>query len=208
VAILVLLIRERNEMSDYYLDLETYAYKDSPNWIPDFHNDQIISIAYQSVDSKTGQITKPLTILKAWESSEKDILNQFYDIFWNVENKWGFVPIGFNITRYDFLMLISRWNQLLGKHIKITQMFHDRAFVDLYSTGFLCNTGRFIGLDQLVGKQDTGKRIRQWYETKNYSAIEDYIRDEAQSFLSFYAYLIQRLPALWTEFITRTPNSK
>ncbi len=51
-------------MAQHYLDIETTGL--------DPEIDQIITIQYQELDRNTGEAVGELTILKAWESSEKE----------------------------------------------------------------------------------------------------------------------------------------
>lgn len=182
-------------MPEFYLDLETY----SPVKPIDFNKDQIISIAYQQVNSKNGEVLTPLTILKSWESSEHDILKQFYEIF-NISNRWHFIPIGYKLSDFDFIMLGKHWNKY-GLKVNATELYN-HPYIDIYPVALLCNGGEFKGcsLHKLAGKQDTGSSIAKWYESKDYSKIEAYIKDEAQSFTKMYAFLVNKLPTIFKEF--------
>jgi DNA polymerase elongation subunit (family B) len=185
-------------MSDYYFDIETY----SKTKDPDFNNDEIIAITYQQIDSRTGDVKGKLNILKSWESSEKEILQRFYPIF-NVENKWDFVPIGYNLS-FDFTSLIYRWRKMdikvNGK--SLLSLFAQRAYIDIEPVVIIFNHGRFEGakLEKFAGKRYSGSKIREWYEKKDYPAIQDYIEDEIDRFLKLYQFSVQRLPDVWLEF--------
>jgi len=182
-------------MSEYYLDIETY----SPTRPIDFHKDPIISIAYQQIDSKTGNIKSPLSILKSWESSEQDILRQFYQTF-NVNNRWSFIPIGCKLADFDLIMLGTHW-QKMGLSITTTSLFN-HPYIDIYPVLLLCNGGTFSGcsLQKFAGKQDSGDKIADWYIAKDYATIESYIKDEAASFIKLYSFLVQRMPSVWEEY--------
>ncbi|MCJ7769174.1 MAG: hypothetical protein MUO92_01675 [Dehalococcoidales bacterium] len=54
-------------MADYYFDIETNPKEERP----DFKGDDILTIQYQQIDSRTGEKKDELVILKSWESSEK-----------------------------------------------------------------------------------------------------------------------------------------
>lgn len=56
-------------MSNYYFDIET----NSRGPRPDFANDEILAIQFQRLDGRTGEKEGDLTILKSWESSEKEV---------------------------------------------------------------------------------------------------------------------------------------
>lgn len=182
-------------MPDYYLDLETY----SPTKPIDFHKDPIISIAYQQIDSKTGEPKAPLNILKSWESSEQEILEQFYVTF-NIDSKWSFIPIGCKLTDFDLIMLGTHWRKM-GYNISATDLYN-HPFIDIYPALLLCNGGTFSGcsLKKFAGKRDSGDKIADWYTNKNYPALESYITNEAEVFIRLYAFLVQHMPSLWFEY--------
>ena len=56
-------------MASFYLDIETQGL--------DSEVDKIITIQYQKLKWGTNEPDGPLVILKSWESSEKEILEQF-----------------------------------------------------------------------------------------------------------------------------------
>jgi hypothetical protein len=182
-------------MPEFYLDLETY----SPTKPIDFNKDPIITISYQQISSKTGEILTPLTILKSWESSEEDILKQFYNTF-NINNRWAFIPIGYKLADFDFVMLGTHWNKYGMKTNAIN--LYNHPYIDLYPVALLCNGGEFKGcsLHNLAGKQDTGASIAEWYQQKDYATIEKYIKDEAQSFTKLYSFLINKMPTVFKDF--------
>jgi len=73
-------------MADYYLDIETTG--------PDVKNDEILTIQFQQLGTASGRNESDLKILKSWESSEKEILEEFLDIFDPCgKNKFSFIPI-------------------------------------------------------------------------------------------------------------------
>jgi DNA polymerase elongation subunit (family B) len=182
-------------MSDYYFDIETY----SKTKDPDFSNDEIIAITYQQIDSRTGEVKGKLNILKSWESSEKEILQRFCPIF-NSEKKWDFVPIGFNLS-FDFTSLVYRWRKIDIK-VNAKSLFAQRAYIDIQPIVIMFNKGSFSGanLEKFAGKRHSGSKVREWYERKDYPAIQDYIEDEADRFLKLYQFSVQRLPDVWLEF--------
>jgi len=49
------------------------------------------------------------------------------------------------------------------------------------------NYGEFkgSGLDKITGKSQSGKIIPQWYESKEFDKIENYIIQEADEFIKF-----------------------
>lgn len=182
-------------MPEYYFDIETCCRGEKP----DYANDEIIAITYQPVDNHNGKPKGPLTVLKAWETSEQEILERFYPLF-NPDYSWGFVPIGNNLS-FDHTSLIYRYRHY-GKTIKAWKLFNERPSVDLKAILVLFNGGSFkgSGLDNFTRKKQSGAKIIEWYDAGDYAAIEEYIRNETQSFLELYQYLLKTMPDNWKEF--------
>ncbi|MEM5793246.1 MAG: hypothetical protein QXY45_02715 [Candidatus Aenigmatarchaeota archaeon] len=77
-------------MTEYYFDIETYSPQDRPN--PE--TDKIITIQFQRIDLRNGKPKEDLIILKEWESSEKQIVTEFFNRFFaDRSNVWNFVPV-------------------------------------------------------------------------------------------------------------------
>ena len=182
-------------MSDYYLDIETYSTTPEPN----LSNDQIIAVTYQQVDSRTGERKGNLNILRSWESSETEMLTRFHRVF-SPEDKWHFIPIGCNLS-FDFTCLIHRWRKI-GIHVSARKLLAEHPYIDIQPILVMFNRGSFRGatLERFAGKRYSGSRIAQWYSTKDYDAIQNYIEDEVDRFLSLYRFLIRTLPSMWLEF--------
>ena len=94
---------------EYYFDLETYPKGSKPS-----PNDEVLTIQFQRLSSKTGKIMGNLTILKAWESSEETILRRFYKIF-RPTKPFEFIPIGMNLD-YDLFVLHNRLRKIELMH--------------------------------------------------------------------------------------------
>ena len=182
-------------MADYYLDIETY----SPTKPIDFHKDPIISIAYQQIDSRSGETKSDLTILKSWETSEQDILKRFYEIF-DINNRWAFIPVGCKLVDFDLIMLAIHWNKL-GYKVNGSALYN-HPHIDIFPALLLCNGGIFKGcsLERLAGKQGSGGMVADWYVSKDYKALEGYIQGETASFLRLYSFLVNRMPSVWAEY--------
>lgn len=182
-------------MSNFYFDTETYT---KGNNI-DITEDEILTIQYQQIDSRTANSLAPLVILKAWESSEKHILEQFYNIM-KPESSWNFIPVGYNI-KYDFMKLLHRWEKY-GINIPSKVLFYEHPYIDINSIVILCNNGFFKGakLETFAGKECSGDKVKEWYETKNYEAIVQYIQTETKSYLRLYKFFANKFPSLWLEY--------
>lgn len=170
-------------MAEYYFDIETYSPGERPN--PD--TDKIISIQFQRIDLRTGKPISDLVILKEWESSEEQILKEFYNKFFSDNvNKWNFIPVGFNLN-FEWEFLISKFDKYLGKKFTSRQFHYDWPHIDLKSIGILLKNGNFKGtkLSELTNKQQDGKIISSYYKNKEFGKIEDYIKNETLAFLEF-----------------------
>ena len=183
-------------MPDYYFDIETNpGRREEIN----YKNDEILTIQFQRLDSRTGEKEGDLTILKSWESSERDILEQFYSIF-SPEDSWKFVPIGFNLS-FDFFSLLYRWR---GIDIEVPPkiLFSEHPQIDIKPIVVIFNGCSFKGanLGKFIGKQDSGLIVSECCKEKDYASAQKYIEDEADKFIKLYQYLIQRLPNIWLEF--------
>jgi len=136
-------------MASFYLDIETDG--------TDARHDQILTIQFQPLDRSTGKAVGNLRILKAWESSEKQILRQFIDECGLLDPyPFAFIPVGFNLMfEHNFLKTRSVANGL--PEIDILA----RPFLDLKAVGVLMRHGEFKGtrLDTLTGKQGSDCRL-------------------------------------------------
>lgn len=173
--------------SPYYFDCETY----SPNSKITL-NDTIISIQYQPLDY-SGKAMGDLTILKAWQSSEEQILKTFYNIFSPCKS-FKFVPIGTSLNSFDFLILYNAYKR---HHITINlqELIHNHTNIDLKPILVLMNRADFKGssLSTFSNKPPNNKYIAQWYNEKQYDKIEEYIRQEAKEFIAHYISIVALL---------------
>ena len=120
-------------MVQYYLDIETTGLNPS--------EEQIITIQYQELDKNTGEAKGELKILKAWELSEKEIIEQFISDSKILDSyRFSFVPIGFNLNfEHNFLKVRSEKHGLP----QIDVLNH--PFLDLQIIGIVMNKGEFKG---------------------------------------------------------------
>ncbi|KKN69358.1 hypothetical protein LCGC14_0442180 [marine sediment metagenome] len=178
----------RTNMANYYLDIETQGL--------DPEADQIITIQFQKLDWDTGEPVGDLTILKAWDSSEKEILEKFQIILG--ESQWDFVAHGYCLGFEDKFLRERSIACGLEKPIRL----FDRPTVDLHSVGILMNGGSFkgSGLDKITGKKNNGLACLTFYNLKKYDKVTNYIKQETEEYLEFYSWLRQRMPKLMTEF--------
>lgn len=183
-------------MANYYFDIETVPLE-SYRYVQDAGLDttmaKIISVQYQKLSQDTGAPIGDLNILKEWEdgSSEELIIKRFKPVF-VTDYVWDFVPIGNNLA-FDFKFLKAKFNKYFGEE---SRRFGHRPFVDVKHTLVIMNKGQFKGYDALLGKSHEAKYVTDWYYSKEYSKIEDYIRREASSFVEKYQILLKLLPTL------------
>ena len=168
----------------YYLDIETTGFNPK--------EDKILTIQYQRLDDRNGG--KPigeLIILKEWESSEEEIVKRFFDIF-NTESSWDFIPVMQNHL-FDLRFLLEKFKKYCKWEPKdIMAFMFQKPFIDIKYTLVMANNLSFknAGLDQMIGKIRDGSKIPEWYQNKEYKRIEEYIKQETESFIKFFQEII------------------
>ncbi|MHA2424744.1 MAG: ribonuclease H-like domain-containing protein [Candidatus Thorarchaeota archaeon] len=179
-------------MTEFYLDFETLGVR------PDY--DKIITIQYQQVDTRTGVPKGSLTVLKEWESSEKEILKEFLEVI-NPENVWDFIPIGYNL-RFELHFLQARLRKVLKYELSNEWLNYNLPRVDIGDLLIIINEGQVKGatLDWFIDRESDNSEIPNWYEGKEYAKIEAYIEDETKRFLHAYQFLKKEIPLLYKDY--------
>ncbi|MEM3161044.1 MAG: hypothetical protein QXJ74_09710 [Nitrososphaera sp.] len=169
-------------MVEYYFDIETHG-----EGKPDPQKDRIITIQYQKLQLD-GKPDGKLRILTEWDyGSEKAMLEEFRKYFLT-EKLFDFVPVGLNLYGYDMICLIKRWNTLLGLNHGI-ELIRDKPVIDIKSLLVMMNGGRFVGHNELLGKDVSGSMVRTWYAEGKRGEILKYIENEAKNFITKYQIL-------------------
>ncbi len=177
-------------MANFYLDIETTGL--------DPKRDRIITIQYQELDRATGKAAGELKILKEWESSEREILNEFVRTSGITDSyAFKFVPVGFNLGfEHNFLKERTAIHSLNPVDIL------NKPFIDLRPIGIIMNKGEFkgSGLDKITGKPSDGRQVPLWHEKKEYGKIIDYVKTEAREFIRLNVWLHRELPLFLERF--------
>lgn len=158
----------------YYLDIETFGHGERP----DPEQDEIITIVFCAVDPRTGKKLQEPTLLKAWESSEEEIVKQLHERFG--KHVFDFIPLGFNVL-FDFWFLKHKFKKYCEVDLG-DEFYLDRPFLDLKQVMVFRNKGRFKG----VRLGPPGNPVHDWYEYKDYDSIERHVMDKLGKFLEEY----------------------
>jgi hypothetical protein len=140
--------------------------------------------------------------LKSWESSEKDILKNFFP---NLTcYPWDFIFAGKNMG-FDFAMLGQRL-----KHHNIGEFnlccLQERVTLDIKPVLVLLNSGRFKGYQNLIPKTNPteNKDIPELYKNGKFDEIIQYIVDEAKDFTDAFQHLKKEMSNLKEQLISRS----
>ncbi|TAL47853.1 hypothetical protein EPN87_02020 [archaeon] len=198
-------------MAEFYLDIETA--RSNPKDINEKANldprtGKIITIQFQQLDSRTGKPIGELQVLKEWKSSEKDILNQFFERF-NIEKTWDFIPVGHNLS-FEFKFLRHKSLELLAKDIPAESLYVQKPFIDIKHICVILNGGNFLGcgLDNFSAKLHDGKFIDSWYQDGEYENIEKYVNTEASAFVELYQEMKSKIPIALDDFLKKVRKNK
>lgn len=175
-------------MTDYYLNIETTG--------TNVENDTILTIQYQQLDTKSGKTEGDLIILKSWDSSEKEILENFLKIFNPREGNFSFIPIGKSL-HFVLTMLYNRWKKY-GIDVSHTSLFYHTPQVDIKPILTILNGGMHKGasLNGITGKKNNSAVIRKLCVNKDYKGIEDHIVKDAETFVINYQLIKEKIPLL------------
>lgn len=184
-----------------YFDIETFSENG-------FRADttKVISIQYKDYEGK-------LTILKEWDSSEKEILQKFLTNLKIMKKDNFLILIGHNILRFDIPVLIRRMvAHGIDGHNNLEDFFHNIATLDTLQCMLPFNEMRFKGLSsegiaQMLGMNGPRYRnteIESFYKNREFQKIEEH----ALADLKFVEELYWRLKNKNVGKINGTANSQ
>jgi len=183
-------------MGYFFVDIETYLSKDNPNsgLNPYEKESKILAIAYNYYDEfhlSEKHVTPP-TILKEWESSEKQILEKFFNFLKiKVELDQHIKIIGFNHLKFDIPYIIGRLVvNKVSNNREIHEIFFRRPhYIDLGQISQILSGNKFkeiFNVNQKTAnsffdiplKKESGKKVSEYYKTKDFEKIREYVKSE------------------------------
>jgi len=155
-----------------FLDVETYSPGPKPTY-----DDRIIAIAYKQEDG-------PVTVLKEWESDEKQILTRFLEGIKRIDR---LNIIGHNILRFDLPLIINRaTHHGIATTGDLMRLLLDPYTIDTIQAQLQTNNFYFKGLGlrdcvQRLGTQSAtcpSSEIITHYEAGNYAEIVEHVTED------------------------------
>lgn len=189
----------------YYVDCETTG--------PDRRKDRLATIQFQQLTEVRG--IAPLVILKEWELGERGVLKKFEEMTRYFTQRWSCVPVGYNLD-FD-----QSWFFTRGARHGLVEFGADsydikKPCIDLHQAIILMNFNApkpdgTLGnvpacfyntkLSQWSAKHGSGDGIFKLYEQRRYSAIEEYIRQEARAYIQLFEAMTKEMPGFWHKII-------
>ena len=172
-------------MTRIFLDIETY----SPGHRPTY-DDKVIAIAYK-------QEGGPVTVLKEWESSEKQILTQFLEEIQQIDH---LNIIGHNILRFDLSIIINRAAaHSIAPIGELMHMLLDPYPIDTIQAQLPANNFYFKGLGlaecaKRIGAEThtcPGSEIQTRYDKADHTAITEHITEDVITTEKLFNHLIK-----------------
>lgn len=159
-------------MTRLFFDIETYSPGPKPTY-----DDRIIAIAYKPEGG-------PVTVLKEWESDEKQILTRFLEEIKRIDR---LSIIGHNILRFDIPLIINRASAHgIATTGDLMRLLLDSYTIDTIQAQLQANNFYFKGLGlaecaKRIGAETRicpGVEIKTRYEKGDYAAITDHIIED------------------------------
>jgi len=159
-------------MTRLFLDVETYSPGPKPTY-----DDRIIAIAYRQEDGT-------VTVLKEWESDEKQILTRFLEEIKRIDR---LSIIGHNILRFDLPLIINRASAHgIATTGDLMRLLLDPYTIDTIQAQLPANNFFFKGLGlaecaKRIGAETRtcpGSEIKTRYDEGDYAAITEHITED------------------------------
>ena len=159
-------------MTRLFLDIETYSPGPKPT-----HDDKVIAIAYKPEGG-------PITVLKKWESDEKQILTRFLEEIKRIDQ---LNIIGHNILRFDLPLIINRASAHgIAPTGDLMRLLLDPYPIDtiqalLPANGFTFKGLRLEDCARRIGIEPRtclNSEIKTRYEEADYAAITEHIIED------------------------------
>ena len=94
------------------------------------------------------------------------------------------------------------WQRCISNGLEPVDILNG-PFLDLKTVAVLMNKGEFKGasLHKMTNKPHSGAIVIEWYNEKKYEEIENYIKNETESFCEWLTKLYVKLPKLRDELL-------
>ena len=172
-------------MTRLFLDIETYSPGPKPTY-----DDRIIAIAYKPEGG-------PVTVLKEWESDEKQILTRFLEEIKRIDR---LSIIGHNILRFDLPLINNRASAHgIASTGDLMRLLLDPYPIDTIQAQLPANNFFFKGLGlaecaKRIGAETRtcpGSEIKTRYDEGDYTAITEHVREDVLTTEKLFNYLAQ-----------------
>ena len=202
-------------MGYFFLDIETYSDRNNPDSSlnPYYPESKVIVISYNYYSSFKHPIKeqiKPPSFLKEWESSERTILTNFYEILKEIRRRDNYLKmIGFNILSFDLPYLFGRMKILeIADESELYKLLFRSWEIDIYQLSSVISE-KTITYETLIGtnhkkvteffnmqaKEGSGLDCSRWYDNKQFGKIIKYCTEEfnfEQLLDAFYLHIAKK----------------
>jgi len=214
-------------MGYLFLDIEAYSRLHGTRFEANPFNERakVLVIAYNyypGFHAPRPSSLKPPLLLREWESSERSILQRFYNELRAIldrevyldrksgERRCSLRMVGFNLLKFDLPYLFARMSlHGIDTNARLFDSLLSEPFcTDLYQLSPLVSQktreyGELWGISQsdasrffnLRVKEEEGEDVAGWYDAKDFARIERYVLEEftfEQLYDAFLAYILEK----------------